>query len=143
MTTPPHGAHGSIAALSEDECLALLETTTIGRIAFVDDEGQQLIPVNFVTIDGDIIFRTLPDGFLSRLAKGHDDVAFGIDHNDVYGIAWNVTVRGSARQADDATVTAQALSHPRLKPWSGGDRTLVIRVTPRSVAGRRVARRWD
>ena len=80
MTSPDDRKQGSIGELPEEECLALLDTTTVGRIAFVNDEGQQLVPVNFALIDGAIYFRTLPDGFLSGLARGHEDVAFGVDH---------------------------------------------------------------
>lgn len=139
MTDPR--TSGSISALAQSECLALLETSTVGSIAFVDDEGQQLVPVNFVVIDRDIYFRTLADGFLSELANGHADVAFGIIHHDVFGIGWNVTARGSAHEVTDPAMVTRALSHPRLNPWAGGERSLVIRVAPASIIGRRVARR--
>ena len=139
MTTPDDRRPGSIAELPEHECLALLETTTVGRIAFVNDEGQQLVPVNFALIDGSIYFRTLPDGFLSSLARGHDDVAFGVDHHDVFRDGWNVTVRGAARQVEDRATINKVLSNHRLKPWAGGVRPLVIKITPASIAGRRVS----
>lgn len=139
MTTPDDRRRGSIVELDEAECLALLETTTVGRIAFVNDEGQQLIPVNFALIDGAIYFRTLPDGFLSSLARGHDDVAFGVDHYDVFRDGWNVTVRGGASEVEDRATINKVLSNHRLKPWAGGVRPLVIRVTPISIAGRRVS----
>lgn len=142
MTTPPSGGRGPVVILSESDCLTLLETTTVGNFAFVDDEGQQLVPVNFVVLDKDIYFRTLPDGFLSVVAKGHQDVAFGITHHDIYGIGWNVTARGSTHEVVDPELAARVLSHPRLNPWAAGERSLVIQVKPTSIAGRRVARRW-
>lgn len=138
MTTPDDRRKGSIVELPEDECLALLETTTVGRIAFVDAEGQQLVPINFALIDGAIYFRTLHDGFLSSLAGGHDDVAFGVDYQDVFRVGWNVTVRGSAHEAEDRATINTVLSHSRLQPWAGGVRPLVIKITPASIAGRRV-----
>lgn len=138
MTPPDDRRHGSIVELPEDECLALLESTTVGRIAFVDNEGQQLVPVNFALIDGAIYFRTLPDGFLSSLARGHDDVAFGVDHHDVFREGWNVTVRGAAREADDRATINKVLGHHRLRPWAGGVRPMVIKISPTSIAGRRV-----
>jgi len=138
MTTSDDRRKGSISELPEEECRALLETTTVGRIAFVDAEGQQLVPVNFAVIDGEIYFRTLHDGFLSSLAHGHDDVAFGVDHQNEFRVGWNVTVRGSAREVDDRATINTVLAHPRLKPWAGGVRPLVIKVTPVSIAGRRV-----
>lgn len=139
MTTEDSLPKGSISELSEDECLALLETTTVGRVAFVNAEGQQLAPVNFALIDGAIYFRTLPDGFLSVLARGHPDVAFGVDHYDVFRHGWNVTVRGAARGVEDRATINKVLSHHRLQPWAGGVRPLVIEISPGTVAGRRVA----
>lgn len=139
MTTSDDRRQGSIAELPEDECLARLETTTVGRIAFVNDEGQQLVPVNFALIDGAIYFRTLPDGFLSDLAKGHGDVAFGVDHQDVFREGWNVTVRGSAQGVEDRATINKVLAHHRLKPWAGGVRPLVIKISLSSIAGRRVS----
>lgn len=139
MTTPDDRSHGSIVELPEEECLALLGTTTVGRVAFVDDQGQQLVPVNFAVMDGAIYFRTLPNGFLSSLAKGHADVAFGVDHQDVFREGWNVTVRGSAREVDDRATINKVLANHRLKPWAGGIRPLVIKITPTSIAGRRVS----
>jgi nitroimidazol reductase NimA-like FMN-containing flavoprotein (pyridoxamine 5'-phosphate oxidase superfamily) len=129
----------SNAPLTEDECRGFLESTTVGRIAFVDREGQQLVPINFALIDGEIFFRTLPDGFLSTLARGHEDVAFGVDHHDVFGVGWNVTVRGTARQVEDRATINKVLSRHQLSPWAGGVRPLVIRVTPTTIAGRRGA----
>jgi nitroimidazol reductase NimA-like FMN-containing flavoprotein (pyridoxamine 5'-phosphate oxidase superfamily) len=139
MTTPRDSGQGSIVELPEEECLALLETTTVGRIAFVDDEGQQLVPVNFALIDGAIYFRTLPDGFLSSLAKGHQDVAFGVDHQDVFRKGWNVTVRGATHGVEDRATINKVRSHHRLQPWAGGVRPLVVRIDIGSIAGRRVS----
>jgi nitroimidazol reductase NimA-like FMN-containing flavoprotein (pyridoxamine 5'-phosphate oxidase superfamily) len=139
MTPPDDRNQGSIAELPEDECLALLGTTTVGRIAFVNDEGQQLVPVNFALIDGAIYFRTLPDGFLSTLSRGHDDVAFGVDHQDVFRHGWNVTIRGAAREVEDRATINKVLGHHQLKPWAGGVRPLVIKISPSSIAGRRVS----
>ena len=50
MSVNPEYKAGKISELPEAECRVLLSTTTVGRIAFVDDEGQQLVPVNFAFI---------------------------------------------------------------------------------------------
>jgi nitroimidazol reductase NimA-like FMN-containing flavoprotein (pyridoxamine 5'-phosphate oxidase superfamily) len=140
MTHGDERRAGSIKELSETECWALLDTTTVGRVAFVSAEGQQLLPVNFVVIDEKIYFRTLPGGVLdSALSRGHDDVAFGVDHHeDMYRHGWNVTVRGGAVGVEDRATINMVLSTERLRPWAGGVRPAVIRVTPRSIAGRKV-----
>jgi nitroimidazol reductase NimA-like FMN-containing flavoprotein (pyridoxamine 5'-phosphate oxidase superfamily) len=138
MMTDHEHPTGSLTELPVEECLALLDTTTVGRIAFVNGEGQQLIPVNFALIDGNIYFRTTPDGVLAGLAGGHEDIAFGVDHSDEFRQGWNVTVRGTAEEARDRATVETVAEHIRLRPWAGGVRPLVIRVTPRFVAGRRV-----
>ena len=139
MTVNPEQRAGTIKPIPEDECRALLSTTTVGRVAFVDEDGQQLVPVNFAYLDGAIYFRTLPDGFLSTLTRGHHDVAFGVDHHDsMYRNGWNVTVRGRAEQVEDRATINKVLSHERLRPWAGGTRPLVIRVTVDAIDGRKV-----
>lgn len=139
MSASDDRTRGSLVQLSTEECLTLLGTTTVGRLAFVDDEGQQLIPVNFALIDGTIFFRTAPGGVLAGLADGHDDIAFGVDHHeDLYRDGWNVTVRGSVAAVQDAETVETVLSHGRLRPWAGGERPVVMGVTIRSVDGRRV-----
>lgn len=140
MTAADEPRAGSLITLPEDECLALIGTTTVGRIAFVNADGQQLLPVNFALIDRLIYFRTVPDGLLAELGPGHGDVAFEVDHHeDLYRDGWNVTVRGDASQVEDRATINLVLAHERLRPWAGGVRPMVIRVTPRSIDGRRVS----
>lgn len=140
MTTDQSGNHGNISVLPEDECRTLLSTTTVGRIAFVNEDGQQLVPVNFAFIDGTIYFRTLSDGFLAQLARNHDDVAFGVDHHaDNYRHGWNVTVKGSVSEVEDRATINMVLAHARLRPWAGGVRPMVLEVNINSIAGRRVS----
>jgi uncharacterized protein len=138
MNTPGHRQQ-PLTTIDEEECRALLSTTTVGRVAFANDEGQQLIPVNFAFLDGTIYFRTQPGRILSQLARGHDDVAFGVDHQDVFQEGWNVTVKGAASEVEDRATINLVLAHSRLHPWADGPRPMVIRIEPRSFDGRRVA----
>lgn len=126
----------SISVLEERECYELLSTTTVGRVAFVNREGQQLLPLNFAVVDGVIYFRTKEEGVLSELAEGLGDVAFEVDHHGTTTRdAWNVTVRGSTSPVHDAA----GLTIAALRPWPPGERPLVVALTPRSVDGRRVS----
>jgi nitroimidazol reductase NimA-like FMN-containing flavoprotein (pyridoxamine 5'-phosphate oxidase superfamily) len=131
-----------LQVLPETECIDLLTTTTVGRVAFVDDAGQQLIPLNFTIVDGEIYFRTEQASTLHQLADGHDDVAFEVDHHDeVTPVGWNVTVRGRTARVDDPDLHERVMSSPRLRPWAGGERGVVIHLERRTIAGRRVRRR--
>ncbi len=123
--------------LTPDECYELMGKTTVGHIAFVNDEGQQMMPVNFIVLDEPIYFRTVYTGILADLVRGHPDVAFGADgHDDALRTGWNVTVRGSARQVEDRATINKVLGN--LTPWAGGVRSTVIEVRPESVAGRKI-----
>lgn len=137
--TAPEPSNDHFRKLTEAECLALLATTTVGRVAFVDADGIQLIPLNFAVIDEEIYFRTHPETVLHTLAEGHDSVAFEIDHHgEVSPAGWNVTVKGSTARVSDPDLHAQVMATSRLRPWVGGVRGEVIHLTRRSVAGRRV-----
>jgi nitroimidazol reductase NimA-like FMN-containing flavoprotein (pyridoxamine 5'-phosphate oxidase superfamily) len=134
-----HDDAGRITELPEHECLELLTTTTVGRIAFVDAGGQQLVPVNFACMDGAIYFRTRADGFLSGLEHQQTGVAFGVDrHDDLYRTGWNVTVKGRVELVQDPDTIETVLTHQRLRPWAGGLRLVVFRVSIDSIAGRKV-----
>lgn len=130
-------ANAHFIHLPEDECRALLATQTVGRLAFVDGDGQQLVPVNFAVHEGDVVFRTMAGTVLAALADGHDAVAFGVDHHDdTYQKGWSVTVVGSTRVADEQTVDALAGRRPR--PWAPGERDLLVRLHPHTIEGRKV-----
>lgn len=144
MTSPTGSSHaqddGSFRVLQEAECLELLGTTTVGRIAFVDDGGTQLIPLNFALIDGELYFRTAEDSVLAGLA-GNDDVAFGVDHHgETYREGWNVTVKGSVERVSDPELRDRVMSWSRLDPWAAGERGVVLHLSRSAVDGRRVFR---
>ena len=131
---------GHFSVLPEAECLELLTSRTVGRIAFVNHEGLQLIPLNFAMIDGGIYFRTAIDSVLSDLAEGMEEVVFAVDYQaELYRDAWDVTVKGSTSRVCDPEVYDRVMSWSRLRPWAGGTRTVVIELLPRSVDGRRVS----
>ena len=125
--------------LGRQECYELLSTTTVGRVAFVNADGLQLIPLNFAVIDSAIYFRTAIDSILDGLADGKDDVAFGVDHHsETSRDGWNVTVKGATSRVSDPALHEQVMSWSRLHPWAGGQRGVVIHLRVTSIEGRRV-----
>jgi nitroimidazol reductase NimA-like FMN-containing flavoprotein (pyridoxamine 5'-phosphate oxidase superfamily) len=133
---------GYLSAIDADDCWTLLDDTTVGRLAFSTDDGIVILPVNFIVFDSAVYFRTNPGSTIAKLADGCDDVAFEVDHHeDLFQRGWNVLLRGSTA-AVDAREAAQALdSTIRLGPWAPGERSLMIKLTPRRIDGRRVALR--
>ncbi len=135
-----HRPDGLVTVLPHAECRELLEATTVGRVAFVNHDGLQLIPLNFAVIDGYIFFRTSPHSILNDLADGMDEVVLGVDyHASLYRTGWNVTVKGSTFRVADQAIHDRVMSWSRLRPWAGGDRSVVVRMDPKSMEGRRVS----
>ncbi|MCW2747586.1 MAG: hypothetical protein JWP10_728 [Nocardioidaceae bacterium] len=131
---------GYFEELPESECAALLSTTTVGRIAFASTHGQQLLPINFVVLDAHVYFHTAVNSVLDELAEGASDVAFGVDfHDDLFQIGWSVLVQGSTAQVVDEEQIAQLSELSRLKPWAAGIRTVLVKLTPRHISGRKVS----
>ena len=133
---------GHLREIETEDCWSLLDTTTVGRLAFRTDDGIVILPVNFILFDHAVYFRTNPGTTIAALGDGCDDVAFEVDHHeDLFQKGWNVLLHGSTA-AIDAAEAAQALdSTTRLGPWAPGERSLMIKLTPRRIAGRRVSLR--
>jgi uncharacterized protein len=135
MRTAEHWFPGRLTEMPAGECRDLMGSTSVGRVAFVDEDGPVVLPVNYV-LDGDtVLFRTSPATTIGR----HLDsaaVAFEVDEFDDYTQSgWSVVLRGVASfVADDELAPDQH----RPFPWADGVRPLVIRVTPVSVSGRRI-----
>lgn len=126
--------------LSEEQCLELLGTTTVGRIGFVDDDRTLIIPVNFLVDGRDIVIRTDPGGPLSALPSSPVLVAFEIDHHEALAASgWSVLMNGRVSTVSEQQLRSIPGASTRL-PWAEGDRSLVLRLTPESISGRRVRR---
>ena len=52
-------------AISPTHCQELLQSQSVGRVAWQAADGPQILPVTYVWHDGTIIFRTSPYGVLS------------------------------------------------------------------------------
>jgi uncharacterized protein len=121
------------------ECVALLEATPIGRVVFVDEEGQPLaLPVNYRWHDDAVVFRTL-EGQKLLAALTNQRVSFEVDSWDSETRAGeSVIVKGKAASVDQ-WADRELLEQIGLEPWSTGPwRTTWIRITPTELTGRRV-----
>ncbi|QNN51879.1 pyridoxamine 5'-phosphate oxidase family protein [Nocardioides mesophilus] len=129
-------APGHLNELSAQECWDLLATHEVGRVGFCDGRGAVMLPVNYTVHDRSVLFRTSPDGLLGQhLRWGY--AAFEVDEFDDYTQSgWSVLVRGPSRAADPGELPETDEARP--VPWAAGDRSLVLRVTPDQVTGRRV-----
>jgi nitroimidazol reductase NimA-like FMN-containing flavoprotein (pyridoxamine 5'-phosphate oxidase superfamily) len=121
------------------DCVELLVTEDVGRLAVVVGGRPEIFPVNYV-VDGEaIVFRTDGGTKLSGATQG--PVAFEVDHFDpVRRAAWSVVVHGRAHQVTslDNPLLRQRIARLALYPWTGHEKPHVLRIVPQTVTGRRV-----
>ncbi len=80
--------------LTQSVCIYLLETHSLGRLAWQAADTQQPLPINYVFRSGVAYFRTLPHAILSELVRP-DDVALEVDDVDHHKrTGWSVIVYG-------------------------------------------------
>ena len=126
--------------LERDECLQLVATQRIGRLA-VPNHGYyppHIVPVNFV-LDGDkVVFRS-DTGLKFKLAVlAEHSVAFEVDSVDHQGrMAWSVVVQGRGELLNWEEVRARGYE-PRLQAWAPGERPHWLRITPYTITGRKL-----
>jgi nitroimidazol reductase NimA-like FMN-containing flavoprotein (pyridoxamine 5'-phosphate oxidase superfamily) len=122
--------------LSQDECMALLSTTSIGRIGSTIDAMPVILPVTFSLSRGAIVFRTMP-GTKLHDASLNAVVALQADHyaslHDPVG--WSVLVQGMTQEVTDPTWLSAVRMLP-LGSWAT-DGTYVA-LEPAIVSGRQI-----
>lgn len=120
--------------LPTEECVQLLGSQRVGRIAFTDDSGPDVLPVNYVMDGEDVLIATSSYGAIAR-GTNEARVAFEVDDLDEYTESgWSVVVRGRAvRETPFAPATGT-----RPQPWADGTRNFVLRITPDEISGRRL-----
>jgi nitroimidazol reductase NimA-like FMN-containing flavoprotein (pyridoxamine 5'-phosphate oxidase superfamily) len=124
--------------LSKSECFGLLTRERVGRVAFVDDLGPIVMPVNFVLDRHMVVFRTDGGTKLDAAVRG-SRVAFEIDGTDQTArTGWSVVVRGEAVEVTDPAELAR-LRQLRLHPWAPGVKTHYVRILPAVLTGRRIS----
>ncbi|GAA2730819.1 pyridoxamine 5'-phosphate oxidase family protein [Actinocorallia aurantiaca] len=130
---------GGLEILGDDECLALLQSTPVGRIVFTHQALPAVQPVNYALDGEDVIIRTSPGSKLAAALR-NAVVAFEIDEYDAEErTGWSVVLVGQARRVSEPAELA-GLRELDLWPWVPGDREEFIRISPRLRSGRRVLR---
>lgn len=122
----------SLEALAREECLVLLASHSVGRVAAVEHDGLPLVvPVNYRVHEETILFRTDIGSKLDAL-KRHP-IAFQIDEIDpVNRTGWSVLVQGIGHE-----IAPHDRELPDPDPWAG-PRQHLIQIVPRSISGRRL-----
>ena len=130
-----------VEELSEDECLELLGTNSVGRIAVVRNGQPLIFPVNYVLEGRAVTFRTDPGTKLTWATVGR--LAFEIDSTDpLHREGWSVLVQGIGREITDAVDpwSKRILARP-LVPWAGGEKDHWVVISSPVFTGRRIVHR--
>lgn len=124
--------------IEPDECLELLATTSIGRIAVNINALPCVLPVHFVVHDGEILIRS-EDGTKLSAALRNAVVAFEVDDFEDDGRSgWSVLVRGRSRVLIDPAEIhfVDALDLP---PWATCRPHRFVAIETAIVSGRRLS----
>lgn len=145
MTDPdnssaPTDRHG-LEVLPLAQCLALLRSRPLGRVAYLEAGQPMVVPVNHLVDGNGVVFRSLAGGKLDAAIVGQP-VAFQLDdHDPARGTGWSVLIRGRAELVEDhdqivrfaSELDSWAIDDPSTGTW--------IRIVGDEVSGRRLARR--
>ncbi len=126
---------GSIV-LSTHECLDLLRTADVGRLAVSTTNLPDIFPINYVVDRGTVVFRTAEGAKLAAAVLGQG-VAFEVDGVDAAaGEAWSVVIKGHAIEIELRHDLVDALDLP-LFPWQAAPKHRFVRIEPVDISGRR------
>ncbi|HEY7043280.1 MAG TPA: pyridoxamine 5'-phosphate oxidase family protein [Nocardioidaceae bacterium] len=126
--------------LARAECVRLLGSKSVGRVAFVAEGSPVVLPVNYVSSDGMVYFRTSTHNVMAAHLLDAA-AAFQVDDVDEFmESGWSVLVQGWAEFLDPEVETEyglERLAH-RIEPWAAGARYLLVRIKPERISGRRL-----
>jgi nitroimidazol reductase NimA-like FMN-containing flavoprotein (pyridoxamine 5'-phosphate oxidase superfamily) len=124
-----------LEVLGRDECLRLLGTAALGRLALTSGALPTILPVNF-WFDGERILILTAAGSKLDAAMHGAIVAFEVDDFDpLYHHGWSVVVTGEAMTVTDADEVASARAG-RLSRWAPSGDAKVIAISTDLVSGR-------
>lgn len=124
----------SFTVLDPGACRDLIRPGGVGRVVFFGARGPEALPVNFRTLNGDVVFRT-------ATAPGPGPVSFEVDRLDeALTEGWSVLISGEAQVIADRD-EHQAVVALNISPCAGGERDVYVRLVPHEVTGRRIRHR--
>ena len=137
MTDDPKKSHDGLEVLSEQQCLELLASRDLGRLAFSIGDQPEIFPVNYGTDGSIVVFRTA-DGTKAQQAVLRR-VAFEVDCWDPDARAgWSVVLKGVAQEVTTGIDPfAAALRERPVNPVAPGERERWIALYPGEITDRR------
>jgi len=126
-----------LESLDRDECLTLLATVPVGRVAITDQAMPAIVPVNFLVDGSDVIIRSVRGSKLAAATRGAV-VAFEADTFDPdERTGWSVLVVGVASHVTERA-EVDRLSTLGLQPYLDAAASHYIRIPAAQISGRRL-----
>ena len=123
-----------VRILSPDECWELLLSSSFGRLAASVADDIEIFPLNFIAVDGRILFRTAEGTKLLALTVNN---RVAIETDDIgRSDAWSVVVKGIAHVLDTQAEIDAANALP-LSPLVPTFKYIWVEITPTEITGRR------
>ena len=120
--------------LNDHECLTLLGSVRLGRIALTNRALPIILPVAFATMDSDLVFR-VGEGAIAKAADMQQVVCFEADWADhSLAAAWSVTAIGQLFTLRHPSDLEQAMRLD-LEPWTA-DCDTFVGLRPQLLSGR-------
>jgi uncharacterized protein len=130
------GRSSELKELAERECVELLATQVVGRVAVVLDGRASVFPVNYVLDHGHIVFRT-DEGTKLDAARSGATVTFEVDQSDpIYHTGWSVMATGPLEAVTDPDDLGRVRGLP-VRAW-GRHGHHWVRMPIASISGRRI-----
>ena len=128
--------------LDIEQCWEMLERHELARLGYLLDGRVHVMPINYGTHEGELVFATAPDSKVAGVLTGHDLVIEIDEVVDEVGRSVIVRGRGEVVAEEDQIELTQV----RVRPWvdTTGDlpeRDIFVRVDPIEVTGRAYALR--
>ncbi|RAG86821.1 DNA-binding protein [Streptacidiphilus pinicola] len=123
-----------LTELTDEECRCRLSSRGVGRVVFTVGDELIVRPVNYLVVDGAVLFRTEPDGALAKVVGRR--VVLEVDRLDeVLAQGWSLLVSGVAEE-DRHDVDRPGTAAEQPHPWASGPRELLVRIHPTRITGR-------
>jgi len=141
---PEQSTHPATEMLDLDrsECLRLLATTDVGRIAVTVTEWDHPVirPVNYLfdRASQSVLIRAAPGSKLQAILRS-TRATFEIDGIDPAGrVGWSVIITGVSEEITNPA-ELRRIEGLGLEPWAPGRKGHWIRIRANTVSGRRIA----
>ena len=122
-----------VRVLGDDQAWDLLSSVSLGRLVTAVGGQMEIFPVNFVTQNNTVLFRTAEGTKLFGTVMNERVLFEADDHTVTEG--WSVVIRGTARVLSTAEEIHGADS-THLRPWVATEKLRYVRITPNEVTGR-------